>query len=226
MREKLFETKYIFITSLLSASLLFSIENFLEVNYLVKTLSKIFLLTVIPLFLVLKVKKQSVSEILRLDEKNNLKYGVILGIPTFFLILGLFWIVQFGIDFDMILEKVDTYGITKTNFFLVAVYVCLGNALLEEFYFRGYIFMNMYENGNKRLAYIYPSILFSLYHSAIFITWFNPLVMLLVFLGLGFAGWFFSYVNTLSKNFLNSYIIHIFADIALMVIGYYVLFIV
>ncbi len=85
--------------------------------------------------------------------------------------------------------------------------------------------MNMYENGHTKTAYIYPSILFSLYHIAIFITWFHPILFILVFLGLAFAGWLFSYVNTLSKNFLNSYIIHIFADIALMVIGYYVLFI-
>ncbi len=177
-----------------------------------------------PLLIILKIEKRSIKDVLSLENKNNYKYGLIIGIITFGLIVGLFFIVKSGIDFDSVKQRVDEYEITKNIFIFVAIYICFGNALLEEFYFRGYLFGKL-QKKSTLLAYAFSSVLFSVYHLAIFITWFNIGVFMLAFLGLIFAGVFFSYVNHKSKNFINSYIIHIFADIALMVVGYYVLYV-
>jgi membrane protease YdiL (CAAX protease family) len=93
------------------------------------------------------------------------------------------------------------------------------NSFLEEFFFRGFVFLNVYETGNKGWAYLFSALLFALYHIAIFATWFNIPLMLLALFGLMVIGFVFNYLDTLSNNFLNSYLVHIFANLAIVLIG-------
>ncbi|TAH63854.1 MAG: CPBP family intramembrane metalloprotease, partial [Gottschalkiaceae bacterium] len=93
------------------------------------------------------------------------------------------------------------------------------NSFLEEFFFRGFIFLNLYKLGFKKGAYIFSSILFSLYHIGIFKNWFNPLLIILAVSGLISVGFIFNYIDTKSKSFINSWIVHILADAAIMLIG-------
>ena len=102
---------------------------------------------------------------------------------------------------------------------LVGIYITLGNSFLEEFFFRGFIFLNLYNQGYKKIAYIYSSLLFGVYHIAIFKTWFSPLLTVLALLGLVIAGIVFNWIDTKSENFINSWIVHILADSAIIIIG-------
>ncbi len=218
------KTRYIIMTSSISIIILFLLEQVFHSNYLGITIIKIFLFFLIPLLVIKYIKKEALRDALRLDEKNNLRYGMLLGIVGFFLIFLIYFLVKNSIDVSKINDTMEQYRVTKTNFILIALYVIFVNSLLEEFYFRGFIFLNMYENSHKKIAYVYSGMLFSLYHIANFITWFTvPLILLTVFL-LFIVGLFFNFVNTFSKNFLNSWIIHILADISLMIIGYMIIF--
>ena len=80
--------------------------------------------------------------------------------------------------------------------------------------------MKFYQAGNKVFAYLFSSVLFAIYHVAIFATWFNVWLILLALLGLFIVGILFNWLNTKSNNFLNSWILHIMADIAVVSIGY------
>ncbi|WP_369404955.1 CPBP family intramembrane glutamic endopeptidase [Piscibacillus salipiscarius] len=80
---------------------------------------------------------------------------------------------------------------------------------LEEFYFRGFIFLKFYQSGYHVLGYIFSSALFAIYHVAIFATWFNFELILLALAGLFVVGLIFNWLNTKSNNFLNSWILHI-----------------
>lgn len=79
--------------------------------------------------------------------------------------------------------------------------------------------MTLYQKGNKKLAYIFSALLFSIYHVSIFKTWFNWIVIALALTGLFIGGIIFNAINVKAKSIVNSWIIHIFADIAIILIG-------
>ncbi len=58
-----------------------------------------------------------------------------------------------------------------------------GNSLIEEYFFRGVIFRSLFERLPV-FAYIISSLLFSLYHLAIFGTWFSGYILFLALFGL------------------------------------------
>lgn len=216
------EKRYIIISSLLACMVLFFVEQVIMVDYLVKTLSKVVLFSVVPLFYIKHIKKASMTEVLNLRkiDKNNLKLGVVFGIISFAIVLVTYYLVKDFMDLNGIVAEMEEKSkITPANFFLVGAYITFGNSFLEEFFFRGFIFLNLYELGSKKTAYIYSSVLFAVYHLAIFITWFNIWLLALALTGLILVGFIFSWLNTTSKNFLNSWIVHILADAAIIIIG-------
>lgn len=214
----------IIILALISTAALFIIEQGLQVSYLIKTVAKIGMFLVLPLFFIKFVIKQPVLEFLNLRtiDTKNLRLGFLLGLVSMGIVIGAFFVLQDFINTGAIIDDLQTrMKVTAEIFVFIAIYITFGNSLLEEFYFRGFIFLNIYKTGNKAVAYLFSSVLFAIYHVAIFATWFNIWLMLLALLGLFIVGLVFNWLNTKSMNFLNSWILHIFADIGVMVLGFY-----
>jgi membrane protease YdiL (CAAX protease family) len=109
--------------------------------------------------------------------------------------------------------------ITAANFIFIAIYITLGNSLLEEFFFRGFIFLNLRQLGKEKFAYLFSALLFAIYHISIFQSWFTLPLMLLSLFGLFTIGIVFNWLNTKTNTIINSWIVHIFADLAIILIG-------
>lgn len=214
--------KYLLIASLIACVLLYYVEQVIEVNYLAKTFVKIMLFIIIPYIYIRLYKKstfESVFNFKKLDKKQ-LKIGIVLGIMSFSIILIAYFILKNVIDLQGIAQDLQSKSkVTPVNFVFVAFYITFGNSFLEEFFFRGFIFLNLYELKFKKTAYVYSSLLFALYHIAIFKSWFNIWLILLSLTGLISVGFIFDFIDTKSKNFINSWIVHILADMAIMLIG-------
>ena len=216
------DKKYIIITSLIACVLLYFVEQILMVNYTVKTLVKILLFILIPYIYFSFIKKTKVKRAMNLKKLDikQVKLGILFGIISFLVIIITYRIIGSYINLQGIAQELQSKSkITTTNFIFVALYITLGNSFLEEFFFRGYIFLNLHDLGFKRMAYFYSSLLFGIYHIAIFKTWFNSWQVSLALLGLISIGFVFNWLDLKSKNFINSWIVHIFADIAIVVIG-------
>jgi uncharacterized protein len=213
--------KYIIISSLLACICLYFIEQYLGVSYVVKTLSKIIFFVIIPIIYIKIVKESNIIEELNLRylDKNRFKLGFIFGISSFLIVLAAYFIFKGSIDLNGIVSDLREKNITPANFILIGLYVTLGNSLLEEFFFRGFIFLNLYNMKKEKLAYLYSSMLFGLYHIGIFKAWFNIWLILLCLVGLITVGFIFNWLNTKSNNFINSWLVHIFADSAIILIG-------
>jgi uncharacterized protein len=213
--------KYIIISSLLACICLYFIEQYLGVSYVVKTLSKIIFFVIIPIIYIKIVKKSNIIEELNLRylDKNRFKLGFIFGISSFLIVLAAYFIFKGAIGLNGIVSDLREKNITPANFILIGLYVTLGNSLLEEFFFRGFIFLNLYNMKKEKLAYLYSSMLFGLYHIGIFKAWFNIWLILLCLVGLITVGFIFNWLNTKSNNFVNSWLVHIFADSAIILIG-------
>ena len=213
--------KYIIISSLLACIFLYFIEQYVGVSYIVKTLSKLAFFVIIPIIYIKIIKKSSIVEELNLRQldQKRFKLGFIFGIASFTIVLTAYFIFKGAIDLNGIVSDLQEKNITPANFIFIGLYVTLGNSFLEEFFFRGFIFLNLYNMKKEKLAYFYSSVLFGLYHIGIFKAWFNIWLILLCLIGLITVGFIFNWLNTKSNNFINSWLVHILADSAIILIG-------
>ncbi len=137
------------------------------------------------------------------------------------IIIAAFIILQPFIDIDALLVDLAEAGVTATVFPFIALYILFGNSMLEEFYFRGLLPTLV---GNSWIRFILPSFLFAIYHIAIFLPWFSPALLILAVTGLWVGGIIFQLANEKSRTILPSWIIHMFADIGVLVIGLYIMY--
>lgn len=210
--------------ALISTVALFIIEQVFQASYLVKTLAKMGFFLFLPLLYIKYIIKQPILQFLNLKsfDLKNLRLGFLLGLLSMGIVIGTFVVLQAFIDTGAIVNDLETrMKVTPEIFIYIAIYITFGNSLLEEFYFRGFIFLNLYKTKYKALAYLFSSLLFAFYHVAIFATWFNIWLILLALFGLFIVGLVFNWLNTKSENFLNSWILHILADVGVMLIGFY-----
>lgn len=214
--------RYVIISSVVACIVLYFVEQFLQVNYALKTVSKIILFTMIPYMYINLFENNSLTKAINIKktDKKHLKLGCLFGISSFLIILIAYYFLGHFIDFQSISKELQNKSnITPANFAFIGVYITFGNSFLEEFFFRGFIFLNLYKLKYKKIAYVYSSILFGLYHIAIFKTWFNIWIIGLALLGLIAIGFIFNWLDTKSENFINSWIVHIMADSAIIFIG-------
>ncbi|SDN08362.1 CPBP family intramembrane glutamic endopeptidase [Tenuibacillus multivorans] len=214
----------IIVLTVVSCLMLYVIEQVLLASYIVKTGSKIVLFLLIPLWYIKIVLKEPIWHSLRLNhiDKRRLAYGFSLGIVSMVIIILAYVILQDFIQAEtIILDLRERLNITFETYIFIALYITFGNSLLEEFYFRGFIFLKFYQSDYKLLGYIFSSGLFAVYHVAIFATWFDIWLIGLALIGLFTVGIVFCWLNTKTNNFLNSWILHICADIAVVSIGFY-----
>ncbi|MFA5523122.1 MAG: type II CAAX endopeptidase family protein [Tissierellales bacterium] len=211
--------KYIVISSIIACILLYLIDQVFVLTYLVKTLSKIILFIALPYIYILFINKRSIRKKIKFNKKD-LYIGTGLGIGCFIILMAAYIILKDIIDLNTIANELQTKSkVSPSNFIFVAFYISFVNSFLEEFFFRGFIFLNLFELGYIKLAYVFSSFLFAIYHISVFKNWFNPWLIGLSIFGLVSVGFIFNYIDTKSKNFINSWIVHILADAAIMLIG-------
>jgi membrane protease YdiL (CAAX protease family) len=213
---------YIIFGSLGAVVLLYIIEQIIGVSYEIKTLAKILLFVAVPYVYIIVFKKHTSKQTVNINraDKRNLLTGAFFGITCFLIIITAYYLLRDIINLQGIVDELTVKSkITPVNFMFVGLYITFGNSLLEEFFFRGFIFLNLYEIKSKRVAYLYSALLFGFYHISIFKTWFNMWLMVLALAGLVSVGFVFNWLDAKSGNFLNSWIVHILADIAIILIG-------
>lgn len=210
--------KLIIVVSLISCFFLYYIEQILEVSYVIKTSAKWIVFILIPILLDRFIDKKQVQ---KQFNKKGMVFGLLFGISSFIVIMAAYVFLKQFIDFQAIVQEMQTKSkITAENFIFIAIYITLGNSLIEEFFFRGFIFLNLKHLGSEKLAYLFSASLFAIYHIAIFQTWFTVPLTLLALFGLFTIAIIFNWLNTKTNTFINSWIVHILADLAIILIGF------
>ncbi|MFS0672559.1 CPBP family intramembrane glutamic endopeptidase [Ornithinibacillus sp. 179-J 7C1 HS] len=209
---------YIIISTLITCGLLAFIEHGLEINYLIKTGLKIilFFLTIwsyIILFSDFRFKDPVNLEKITFNEWKRI---ILLGLSSATVVLIAYLICLPFIDLSAIKSDLtDRLGITTTTYIIVGIYVTFGNSFLEEYFFRGFIFFNL----PKKIGYMYSPLLFASYHIPMIAFWFSPTLIAICFVGLWIIGLVFHKVNERNRTIWASWMIHICADIMIILIG-------
>ena len=214
MHKKIY---FILLAAIFACFLLYFIERILLVNYETKTISKILLFTLIPILYWKFFSRSSIQ----FEKKKTFLLSIVLSVVTFSVIWIGYLLFEPLVDFDSIKAEL---GLTQTEFLLRGIYITLGNSFLEEFFFRGFIFFNMYELGLKKFAFLFSSVLFAVYHIAIFQSWFPLPIMLLVIFSLFVVGLVFNYLCMRVASFKGSWMVHASADLAIILIGWTVFY--
>ena len=153
------------------------------------------------------------------DAKRT-RLALCLGVGSLMLILAAYWVLQDFIDLQQIKTLLaERQGITRQTYVLVAIYAILGNSILEEVFFRGIIVQHL-----KYRPWVISSALFSFYHLTIFISWFSWWILLIALVSLFVGGLLFCWLNGERRSIWNSWLMHVFADVAIFGIGFIIYF--
>lgn len=185
---------------------------------------------VIPtLFVVWLLKaswKEAVAATFR-TEKKPLGYAVLLGIVTglaaVIAILGAYIVFEPLVSNSTIVSNLTSNGISKTMFPLVALWLILVNPLMEEFFWRGFVYQRGAQIFSSRMGQrivLYGSgALFALHHTVIVQPWFNWWQFLLATVFLALAGIVFNLLYKHTGSIIPSLVAHFLADVAIAALG-------
>jgi len=154
---------------------------------------------------------------------KEIKIALIVSLVLFVGTLGGYYVLDqlFGMfEASGVIKGAEQLGITRQNILVWGIYLSFVNSLIEEFFFRGVIFYTL-EKKSYKLAITLSSLLWSIYHVVIFITIFQIGTVIFTLVGLFIIGVLLAFSNRFGKSFINSWIIHIIADIAIVLVVLY-----
>jgi membrane protease YdiL (CAAX protease family) len=176
------------------------------------------LMTVIPL-LVWRVWRRTWNE---LGEELGLPganpgFGAAMGIVMGGIALsGAYLFNWLGlIDAGQITAKIQSLGIVRF-YWIAAVYFSIGNALLEEYYFRAFLLGRFrFLNWSAAVTAVVNGCVFGLHHVVVLITMMPPTYSLLLAAGTALAGGVWCYLRLRGTSIIDCYISHVMADLAI-----------
>ncbi len=213
---------YIIISAVITIGLLYIVDQVLTFNYITKIGVKFLLFSLFPTIYILKTKDNFLKESIKNRRKTaKINLSIILGIVIFLVIIIAFVLLEQHIEIGILIDEFESkYQIDKSNIIFYGLYLSFINSLLEEFFFRGFIFLNLKKLNLRKLAYFISSAAFAIYHIANIQNWFSIGLFLFVTVGLFVGGYIFNYLDDKDNTFLNSWFVHICADLAIILIGF------
>lgn len=192
------------------------VDGYLLPGYFMKSIIKIVFFFILPLFFL----KPHIKSLFRFEKKGMI--GALgIGIAVYLLILGAYFIVAQFYDFSLITDiLMNEVGVNQDNFLFVGLYISICNSLLEEFFFRGLAFLELKKCLGRKKSYIFSSLSFALYHIAIMKGWFSLGLFVLALLGLMIGGCIFNVLDEKSENIYLSWMVHMFANLAINTVGF------
>ena len=216
---------YLWISSVVVVLLLYISDQLLTLDYLTKIGLKIAMFGIFPVIYVVKTGENVfVKSIENYKVKNKQRQiGWLLGGLVFAIIIVAYIVMRPYIDSNqLILEFEEKYKINKSNIIYYSIYLVFVNSFLEELFFRGFIFLNMKKLGLRKFAYVFSALMFALYHIANFQNWLFLAAFILALVGLFIGGLIFNYLDDKEDTFLNSWFVHVCADLAIALIGLHI----
>ncbi len=196
------------------------VETILEPAYAVKSAIKVVVFLLLPLLFARAAGIKRFNPMLVPDKKHILPL-LALGCLVYVVILGAYALTKSIFDYAALVQSLSAdQNVAPASFVWVALYISFGNSFLEEFLFRFVSFLKLSDYTNRKTAYRFSAIAFAVYHIAMIGTAFPPLLLVLSLIGLTVGGYLFDYVDETGGTFYYSWIIHMFADFAIMTIWY------
>lgn len=212
-------TLRVILTAFVCCGIIALVDGLIRPPYAVKSAVKIVLFLGLPWLLTRLTGGVPFKTVFQF-RKQGFGIALWLGLGLYVLILVAYFPLSRIVDFSGIVENLSqNAGVNKENFLFVSLYISFVNSLLEEFFFRGFVFLNL-KPVSRRLAYGFSAGIFALYHVAMMTGWFSPGIYLLAILGLAAGGMIFNFLNEKQEMIYVSWLTHMFANFAINTIGF------
>lgn len=180
---------------LLGCAAMTLVDGVLRPPYAVKSAVKLALFLLAPLLYGYAAGKDGYRALFRIQRRALLRV-LALGFGVFALTLGAYFALRSVFDFSAVTALLGkNAGVTAENFLWVSLYISFVNSLLEEFFFRGFAFLVLRRYAGERFACVFSALSFALYHTAMMLGWFPPLLFLLALAGLTAGGVLFNLLD-------------------------------
>lgn len=208
----------IILAAIVCCGIMALVDGVLRPGYGVKSAIKAVLFLCVPLLLC----GREMLAVFRV-QKRSFAIAAGLGLALYAGIVGGYFLLRGFIDFSQIAGALSqNAGVRGDNFLWVSLYISFCNSLLEEFFFRGFLFLHL-KKENRRFAYCFSAAAFSAYHTAMMLGWFDWWLLLLVLAGLFVGGMLFNRLDEKSGTIYTSYFVHMFANFAINTVGFILL---
>lgn len=213
---------YVILSVVFSTLAMCFVDGVIMPPYFLKSIIKIVLFLLIPMiYFILYKDKHDYLKRLFMPKKKDFLLALLLGIGVYTVIMSAYFLLGSYIDLATIKDSLTSgIGVNAQNFVYVAIYISFVNSLLEEFFFRGFAFLILKQETNKRVAYIFSSAMFALYHVGMTNGWFNVFIYVLSMLGLFVGACIFDFLNEKCENIYPSWLVHMCANFAINTVGF------
>ena len=206
--------------SVVMIAMMFVVDAIIQPAFYVKSMIKIVLFLVIPFIYINKTRGFEFTKFFRVESRKQLWFSLGLGVIIYGVIMIAYFIFERQLDLGEIRVILgENLKVNDQNFIWVALYIALFNSLLEEYFFRGFLFLGLKNVGFGIASSVLSAFLFAIYHVAIIGTWFEIGLFVLVMLGLFIGGLIFNALNDRNGNIYNSWFVHMFANFAINTVG-------
>lgn len=201
---------------------MYFVEVFLKPGYFLKSIIKVVLFVGLPMIFCILAKQFDFTDYFIIKQKKQIFVSAALGLGVYLIILAGYYILRSFINLDNIsMQLENNMNVNKNNFIYVAIYISFINSMLEELFFRGFVFLTLNKTSSKPYSYILSALAFSVYHVSILENWFNIILYITFIAGLFAVGLFFNYLNEKNNNIYNSWIVHMCANLSINTIGFF-----
>lgn len=213
---------YVILSTILCALAMSLVDGVIQPPYAVKSAMKVVLFQLVPAAYFLLGKEWNQLKALFLPGKRDLLIALCLGVGVYGFILGGYWVITRFFDLtDAILQLTSDGGVSADNFLWVSLYISFANSLLEEFLFRGFAFISLKKLTTRPFAYIFSAAVFACYHFGM-VAGSSPLIWGMALIGLFIAGVVLNFLNEKSGSIVTSWLVHMFANLSINMVGFYV----
>ena len=165
--------------------------------------------------------------------RSGLLAGIVSGVLIFFLMLSVYLLLADQMDLDRLRHRGRLTGFDRPALFAgMFAFIIFGNSLLEEFVWRGFVFrqlevlmpVQLGTFGIQAAAVLVAALLFTVHHVIALAAWVDGFLVVLGSLGVFLGAVVWSILYAYDRTLWPSYVSHILADLAILAMGYDLMF--
>lgn len=147
------------------------------------------------------------------------------GLVMFAAIVSAYWLFGGWIDTNAMAVRIEAIGLgVPVIYLLAALYWCTVNSILEEYVWRWFVFTHCEALMPRVAAAVAAGLFFTVHHVFALAFYFDWRVTLIGAVGVFIGGTTWSWLYLRWRNIYAAYISHVFADIAVFGVGWYIVF--
>jgi CAAX protease family protein len=151
--------------------------------------------------------------------------GVVTGVVILAVIVAAYGLFGSWIDSQALARQIDDVGLGSARVFLLgALYWCTVNSILEEYVWRWFVFTRCETLVPRFWAVVAAGLFFTLHHVLALAYYFDWRVTVIGSLGVFIGGATWSWLYLRWRNIYAAYVSHVFADLGVFGIGWYLVF--